>query len=79
LVDDLRAIYAELCRQLNWIPRPWIVLAAEFRRITTGDWKPYMRVKFTDGTSRRVRVFPILVRPATGVQQQPDAEIRSAA
>jgi hypothetical protein len=83
LHDDLKELYLKMCWLLDWKPRPWNPLAKEFRKLTTGDWKPYERVKFTDGMTRRVRVYPIVFRPEFTFDacalQQPDVDLRSAA
>jgi hypothetical protein len=68
-VANLQQLYADLCGQLNWWPRPWNPLAKQFRLITSGPKKVYRWFDFTDGVRRRVRVFPIIRNPqfqATG-------------
>jgi hypothetical protein len=70
-VADLQRLYADLCGQLSWRPRPWNPLAKQFRLLTTGPHKPYRWFDFTDGVRRRVRVFPIV--------RNPQIQLRSAA
>ena len=54
-VADLQQLYAELCGQLNWRPRPWNPLAKQFCLITSGPKKVQRRRQFT-GINARMRI-----------------------
>ena len=83
IVSELQKLYAQVCQELNWRPRPWNPLAKQFRLLTTGPKKVYRWFDVTDGIRRRVRVFPIVRNPAlqasNPVAQVQQPEVRSAA
>jgi len=74
--DHLHSTYLAMCDDFKWQPHPWNRISKAFKTKTTGK-KVYQRFKFTDGSTRKVRVFPIVVRAEAAVVQMPQA--RSAA
>jgi hypothetical protein len=68
--DHLRDLYVAMCGEFNWLPHPWNHVAKAFKAITTGR-KVYQRFKFADGKTRKVRVYPVVIRqPDTAVVTQ---------
>jgi hypothetical protein len=60
----LRALYLALCEEMNWSPHGWQFVASAFKKITTGT-KVYRLLMLDDGTRRKVRVYPVVVNPAS--------------
>jgi hypothetical protein len=83
IVSELQKLYAQVCQELNWQPRPWNPLANQFRLLTTGPHKVYRWFDFADGIRRRVRVFAIVRNPAlqasNPIARAKQPEVRSAA
>jgi hypothetical protein len=58
LVSEIQPLYTRMCSELLWRPRPWLSIAAELRRITTGA-KKLKRFR-VNGEVRRLRVYLII-------------------
>jgi hypothetical protein len=72
----IRQLYIGMCDALNWGPHAWNLVADQFRRITTGK-KVYRMQMFDDGVRRKVRVYPVVIKPEATVVPMPQS--RSAA
>ena len=55
--DMQQKTYAEVCRQLNWVVRPWNPVAKELTLLTTGRKK--YRWILRDGIRHRLRVYTV--------------------
>ena len=58
LYPELVELYKIMCHRLGCTPGPWIKVGAALRRITKSR-KTYRAIKWTDGITRRVRVYQI--------------------
>ncbi len=65
LFAAMSEFYVELLVERGWRARPWNTVAAEFRRITTGDRKVYVWVEAASGVKRRLRAYPIPARSSS--------------
>ena len=80
MVAEPQPLYAGMCADMGWKPGPWLSIAPELRRVTTGA-KRLKRFR-VNGEVRMLRVYPIIPRhePATTVVGcQHGVTLRSAA
>jgi hypothetical protein len=67
--DDMRAIYAHVCRELGWRPHKWNNLSRELKYVmgrgARGSIRPYRKIELPDGTERQTRGWIVPPRPST--------------